>query len=373
MCPSERFYVSDAVEVLNWAQEPEHQPWVRLLSFWSLNRDNGGCPGGPAQSGCSGVAQEKFEFTQTWLDFSGEGSGSYLPTVSIVNPADQDVFEEGETIGVIADAQDPDGQITQVTFFINGNPSGTDTVAPYTLTLPGLFTGIYDLRAQATDNDGGTRISVPVRIFVGDVCTATQWKASSIYVASNQVSHNGHTWEAKWWTQGDEPGTTGQWGVWMDLGLCQVSSNVPPEAAITSPVAGALFDAGDDVTFSASATDPDGSVARVAFFIGTDSLGTVTSAPFTLTLTDIQEGVYNLTAVATDNEGATGISQAVEIVVGDVCSVPLWKASSIYVARNQVSHNGHMWEAKWWTRGDEPGTTGRWGVWVDLGNCGGDL
>ena len=67
--PSERFYVSDAAEILNWAQEPERRPWVRLLSFWSLNRDNGGCPGGPAQSGCSGVAQEKFEFTQTWLDF----------------------------------------------------------------------------------------------------------------------------------------------------------------------------------------------------------------------------------------------------------------------------------------------------------------
>ncbi|MYW12277.1 hypothetical protein GT034_28605, partial [Streptomyces sp. SID2563] len=30
----------------------------------------------------------------------------------------------------------------------------------------------------------------------------------------------GHTWRAKWWVQGDKPGTTGEWGVWEDLGAC---------------------------------------------------------------------------------------------------------------------------------------------------------
>ena len=36
----------------------------------------------------------------------------------------------------------------------------------------------------------------------------------------NVVSHNGHKWTAKWWTKGEEPGTTGQWGVWRDDGVC---------------------------------------------------------------------------------------------------------------------------------------------------------
>jgi chitodextrinase len=36
---------------------------------------------------------------------------------------------------------------------------------------------------------------------------------------------------------------------------------------------------------------------------------------------------------------------------------------------SQVSWADHNWRAKGWTRGEEPGTTGQWGVWVDLGAC----
>ncbi|ONI71279.1 hypothetical protein ALI144C_49470 [Actinosynnema sp. ALI-1.44] len=31
------------------------------------------------------------------------------------------------------------------------------------------------------------------------------------------MSHNGHNWRNKWWTQGQEPGTN---DVWTDLGAC---------------------------------------------------------------------------------------------------------------------------------------------------------
>ncbi|HET6356518.1 carbohydrate-binding protein [Streptomyces sp.] len=51
-------------------------------------------------------------------------------------------------------------------------------------------------------------------------CSAAAWDRADTYTADNQVSHNGHTWKAKWWTQGEKPGTTGEWGVWQDLGAC---------------------------------------------------------------------------------------------------------------------------------------------------------
>ncbi|MFD9965571.1 chitinase [Amycolatopsis sp. NPDC058986] len=51
-------------------------------------------------------------------------------------------------------------------------------------------------------------------------CTAAEWQKSAIYTGGNVVAHNGHKWTAKWWTQGEEPGTTGQWGVWTDNGAC---------------------------------------------------------------------------------------------------------------------------------------------------------
>ncbi|WP_141726085.1 carbohydrate-binding protein, partial [Actinacidiphila rubida] len=43
---------------------------------------------------------------------------------------------------------------------------------------------------------------------------------SAIYVGGNQVSWKGHNWQAKWWTTNEEPGTTGEWGVWQDNGAC---------------------------------------------------------------------------------------------------------------------------------------------------------
>ncbi|MCI4061421.1 carbohydrate-binding protein [Micromonospora sp. R77] len=50
------------------------------------------------------------------------------------------------------------------------------------------------------------------------------------------------------------------------------------------------------------------------------------------------------------------------------CAVP-WQPSAVYTGGNQVSANGHNYQAKWWTRNEAPpGTTG---VWNDLGTCGG--
>ncbi|MET9994439.1 chitinase C-terminal domain-containing protein [Streptomyces mutabilis] len=51
-------------------------------------------------------------------------------------------------------------------------------------------------------------------------CTAPVWDAATPYGGGITVSHEGHSWKSKWWTKGEEPGTTGEWGVWQDLGTC---------------------------------------------------------------------------------------------------------------------------------------------------------
>ncbi|PPS89706.1 Chitinase A [Streptomyces sp. MH60] len=51
------------------------------------------------------------------------------------------------------------------------------------------------------------------------------------------------------------------------------------------------------------------------------------------------------------------------------CDGPAWNAGSVYSGGDTVSHGGHDWRAKWWVTGEEPGTTGEWGVWEDLGAC----
>ncbi|NUS17449.1 MAG: glycoside hydrolase [Streptomyces sp.] len=65
-----------------------------------------------------------------------------------------------------------------------------------------------------------TPTSTPPTTPSGGTCTLPSWSASAVYTGGNQVSWKGHNWQAKWWTTNEEPGTTGQWGVWQDLGAC---------------------------------------------------------------------------------------------------------------------------------------------------------
>jgi len=54
-----------------------------------------------------------------------------------------------------------------------------------------------------------------------------------------------------------------------------------------------------------------------------------------------------------------------------VCSAA-WTSSQVYVGGDTAGHGGVEYRAKWWTQGEEPGTTGEWGVWEPKGRCGGD-
>ncbi|GAB3686062.1 hypothetical protein GCM10028857_17530 [Salinarchaeum chitinilyticum] len=41
---------------------------VGLVSFWSIDRDNGGCPGGTVSATCSGISQAPYEFSEIYND-----------------------------------------------------------------------------------------------------------------------------------------------------------------------------------------------------------------------------------------------------------------------------------------------------------------
>jgi chitodextrinase len=49
-------------------------------------------------------------------------------------------------------------------------------------------------------------------------------------------------------------------------------------------------------------------------------------------------------------------------------AIPTWERGVIYLGGDQVNWNNKVWEAKWWTTNEEPGTTGQWGVWKEVEN-----
>ncbi|MFB9735766.1 chitinase C-terminal domain-containing protein [Streptomyces thermocoprophilus] len=96
------------------------------------------------------------------------------------------------------------------------------TPSNWTVTFGGktyALTG--DLARGTTPADPGTATPTPDPTQPpGGTCTAPEWSATTEYGGGSTVSHNSRTWKAKWWTKGEEPGTTGEWGVWQDLGAC---------------------------------------------------------------------------------------------------------------------------------------------------------
>ncbi|MCK1818200.1 glycosyl hydrolase family 18 protein [Streptomyces sp. XM83C] len=96
------------------------------------------------------------------------------------------------------------------------------TPSNWTVTFGGktyALTG--DLARGTTPADPGTATPTPDPTQTpGGTCTAPEWSATTEYGGNSTVSHNSRTWKAKWWTKGEEPGTTGEWGVWQDLGAC---------------------------------------------------------------------------------------------------------------------------------------------------------
>ncbi|MGL5947504.1 MAG: carbohydrate-binding protein, partial [Aeromonas sp.] len=59
---------------------------------------------------------------------------------------------------------------------------------------------------------------------------ASAWQTTQAYSAGATIAHAGQHWRAEWWTQGEEPGTTGEWGVWRAQGACADGSAAAPEA-----------------------------------------------------------------------------------------------------------------------------------------------
>lgn len=104
--------------------------------------------------------------------FTGGGSaltesGNVAPAVSITSPADGTLFNSGDDILIIADANDPDGTITKVEFFEGLNLLGEDTTEPYSYTWASVPEGQYALTAVATDSNDVSRTSAAVTVNVG--------------------------------------------------------------------------------------------------------------------------------------------------------------------------------------------------------------
>jgi hypothetical protein len=192
------------------------------------------------------------------------GAVNASPTVSITSPSNGASFTTGSAVAIAATAADADGTVMSVEFFVDGVSAGVDNTAPYTANYTAAA-GSHTLTARATDNGGAQTTSSAITI--------------------------------------------------------NVSNNPPPAVSITSPVNGAVFVAPAPVTVNVNATDANGTVTLVEFYVNGTLIGSDATAPYSFVWTSVI-GAASLTARATDNLGATTTSSAVNITINDPNALP---------------------------------------------------
>src|SRR5262249_46764776 len=71
-----------------------------------------------------------------------------------------------------------------------------------------------------------------------------------------------------------------------------VVATVPPTVSLTSPAAGAAYNAPASVTLAANAADSDGTVTRVDFYANGALIGSSASAPYGFTWSNVAASIY---------------------------------------------------------------------------------
>ncbi|HZS67380.1 MAG TPA: Ig-like domain-containing protein [Burkholderiales bacterium] len=278
------------------------------------------------------------------------------PSVSLSAPAANAVFNAPAAVTLSANASDADGTVSKVEFFQGATPIGTALGAPYTVSWSGAAPGVYSLTAKATDNLGFSTTSAPVSVILNAPPTvsvaspradakfnapasiplramATDADGSIVRVDfyQGQVligSASAEPFEIDWTNvaAGKYSVTavaTDDRGATSTSGAVALSVNAPPSVSITAPVDGAVYLAPGTVAIAASASDPDGTIAKVEFFQGGTLIGTATGAPYVATLSGLGSGTYPITAVATDDAGASTTSSAVTVRINAAPAVSL--------------------------------------------------
>jgi len=339
----------------------------------------------PYKAAWTPVALGTYSLTATATDNFGKKSTSAAvvltvvtstpPTVSITNPASNSTYGVGTPLTITAAAAASAGTIASVQFFVNGFALSTSTASPYSVQWTPVSTGSYTLTAVATDNTGNvtTSAAVPVNIAGSTLPTVTLTNPSaatkisagtSITLTANAFSFSSRIVSVRFLASGYligsaaavppytytlswTPTAAGTYNIVAEATdaagnvatatpvVVTVASNQPPVATLTAPANSSILRVTNAVTLSATASDTDGTVSQVQFFAnGTavGSTGAVTSSGYTVSWTPTTQGVYRLTAVATDNAGGTGTSSTVYV---QVVGAALNSADTVYTGSYQ--------------------------------------
>jgi hypothetical protein len=135
---------------------------------------------------------------------------------------------------------------------------------------------------------------------------------------------------------GDDDGDTG--------GIIQ-PENSPPEVLITAPENGAVYDEGDIIEFTATASDREDGLLAGANVAWSSDLDDAFGTGTTVSFGGLSDGSHNITATASDGEGASK-ADAIVILVrplppqAPLADIVIPATGSVFGAAQQVNFLG---------------------------------
>jgi len=277
------------------------------------------------------------------------------PTVSLISPVNNAVFNAPAAIALEATASDTNGgTISKVEFYNGAVKLGEDTTSPYIFDWTNVGAGNYTLSAWATDNQGALTTSTAVNIVVNGppsvaltnpINNAVILFPANITLDATASDGNGTVSKVEFFADNvllGEDLTSPYSFVWsgaaagnhiltakatdnQNLSTTSTAVNIVvnavPTVMITSPVDNATFTAPALVNITADAADANGTISKVEFFNGAAKIGEDTTAPYSFDWTNVGSGNYFLTAKVTDNHNTVGESMKVNIIVNGPPSV----------------------------------------------------
>jgi len=266
-------------------------------------------------------------------------------SVVLVTPAKGSVVSVGN-IALSATVSGDPLPVTRVDFVANGVVIGSAASAPYAFTWPSTKPGRYQLSARAIDTLGVAGESAPASILVTNVVpvvnitapadgakssvkdairfAATATDAASpinrvdFYVDHKLVSISSNAPYEFQWTK-PTPGSHSLIArAYDNLGAAANSptinftvTNLPPSAALVSPVKDQVVKLPAAVQLTAKVTPGDAPIVLVNFWADYKLVGSATNPPYTALWTNPPAGAYSVSAHVKDALGAVTVSDSV--------------------------------------------------------------
>ncbi|WP_440589693.1 glycosyl hydrolase family 18 protein [Pseudoalteromonas pernae] len=203
------------------------------------------------------------EFDAWFLMGSCDNAVNLTPSVTELSPSEGQIFAAGDSVVIAAEAQDEDGQIAEVHFFINDELLVSDASAPYSTNWQAVAGNVV-IKAVAYDDQGA----------------ASPAKVINVTVNTDNANQN------------QAPAATLQ------------LANQPSQIQV-----------GDSLTFNLAGSDSDGSIAAMALTVNGQAFVNSTQASESITWQAPSAGRFDFELTVTDNEGASASASLVLNVI----------------------------------------------------------